>query len=68
MDLQYEALYIEPYQLLGLDLTEIVSGGDFTESSSLSHRSLTQVTESVTEETPSSAASSPFSWKSKVRT
>ena len=59
MDLQYEALYIEPYQLLGMDLSEVVSGSEVTESS-LSHRGLTQVTESVTEDILSSAASSPF--------
>jgi hypothetical protein len=61
MDLQYEALYIEPYHLLGMDLADSI-GVEAPESSSLiSNRSLTQVAEAITEDTFSSAASSPFS-------
>jgi hypothetical protein len=62
MDLQYEALYIEPYQLLGVDLAESAAA-DAKEASpggSLASRGLTQVTEAFAEDVLSSAASSPF--------
>ncbi len=64
MDLQYVSLFIEPYQLLGIDLGEVGSGDPIEvkerESSLPQHRGLAQVAESVTEDTLSSAASSPF--------
>ena len=63
MDLHYDALYIEPYQLLGIDLAESVVTPDVKEisiSTSLSNRGLAKVTEALTEDVLSSAASSPF--------
>lgn len=64
MDLQFDALYIEPYQLLGVDLIESaaseVKDADVVVTSLTTRTSLSQVTEALTEDVLSSAASSPF--------
>ena len=64
MDLQFDALYIEPYQLLGVDLIESAAGEvkdtAVVVTSLTTRTSLSQVTEALTEDVLSSAASSPF--------
>jgi hypothetical protein len=62
MDLQFEPLYVEASQLLGGDLAEAAEHpAEAAEAAARPSRTLAQVTEALTEDVLSSAASSPFS-------